>query len=332
MSHWFSCEIEEIVRPRGTLKPSVRRVDRGFSRVEGNESRGFVIEGSSEPFDDTLRSHASEIERPPAPLLDTIPADVGVRVLTRATVVSTVGPLLRSSLQVITLSTGGISIVATPESLTIDLGYLREFGGRPTKERADPGSLPIAWQNGSAAVLFHESIGHPAERGRFPAGIPSWLEIDDAPSSGDLVSFEFDDTGAPIALKTLTDRTKPSALRRWSHRDGPTRRMTNLLARGSGSRMAELPKTRIDVLLVAAGYWDPQTDMLGVHVAAADLVDGPHRLPIEPFDYTARREELFPLLAGWFGEITRHPGVMCGDEGVSMPVGSAAVGVLTEAR
>jgi hypothetical protein len=246
-------------------------------------------------------------------------------------VVTTVGAPHNEQMQVITLTHGDLSLVATPETLAADLALLEELSRREPGERLDPDSLPIAWQNGSAAVLFHEAIGHPSERGFLPKA-PPWLAVEDAPDSGELVRMGFDDTGAEVMRRSLTGGSPPSAFRRWSHRDVPARRLTNLVARGSGSPMAALPATRIDVLLVAEGWWDPPTDAIGVRVVAADLVDGLHRRPVEPFVYWARREEIFPLLSGWFGDVTRHPGVVCGDEGVPVPVGSASVGIVTEAR
>ena len=137
-------------------------------------------------------------------------------------------------------------------------------------------------------MLFHEAIGHPAERGLVPR-LPEWLTVEDSPSSGELVRITYDDVGQAVSTKTLSGGERPAALRRWSHRDVPARRMTNLVARGSGPTR-KLPDTRIDALLAADGWWDPATDTLGVRVVAADLVDGPHRRPLEPFVWTARRD------------------------------------------
>lgn len=332
MSHWFACEIEEIIRPGGAGASTVRRVDRGFATGEGTDSRGFLVEAATEPFDDMLSRLESRIARPEAPSLAAIPPFVSVRVLTRASAVSTGSSIHAACMQVVALSMNGMSIVATPQSMEADLATLVDLAGREPVENVEAGSLPLAWQNGSAAVLLHEAVGHPAERGLFASTIPSWLRVDDAPSSGELVIMTIDDVGAAVSTRELTSRRRPTALRRWSHRDIPARRLTNLLVRGSGPGLTKLPATRVDVLLVAEGYWDPSNDTVGVRIVAADLVDGRHRLPLEPFFYTTQRESLFPLMAGWFGESVRHPGVLCGDEGVPLPVGSASVGILTEAR
>lgn len=332
MTHWFACEIEEVVRPDSASGRSVRRLDRGFARGEGNLSRGFAVEASTEPFDDILRALSDGLVRPPAPDLGSIQATVSARSLTRVSATSTGGPAQRETVQVIALSAGGLTLVATPASLASDLETLERLVRREPVERADPDALPIAWQNGSAAVLFHEVIGHPAERGYFPTTVPPWLEVIDAPDSGDLVAIGTDDTGAPVSRETLTARARPAALRRWSHRDLPSRRLTNLVCRGTGESLDFLPGARIDALLVDEGWWDPSTDVAGVRVVAADLVDGRHRRPLEPFVYVTRREEAFSLLLGWFGEVCRHPGVICSDEGVPLPVGSASVGVVTGAR
>jgi hypothetical protein len=330
VSHWFACEIRELVRLRGENSPSVRRVDRGFARTEGSERSGFHVEASSEPFDETLHRLVPMLRLPAEPSVAHLPPDVSVRVLTRASAVSGANGLSSRCEQVIALAAGNLSMLTTPASLDVDLAALLALAAREPVERVDPSTLPLAWQNGSGAVLLHEVIGHPSERGRFGSTIPSWLRVEDVPADG-IVRIEVDDTGEPVSTRTLSDGFKPAALRRWSHRDVPARRMTNLVARGSGQCLTTLPKVRIDALLVAEGYWDPPTDAVRVHVVAADLVDGGHRRPIEPFVYATRREEALRLLSGWFGEVTRHPGVLCGDEGVPLPVGSSAVGLLTEA-
>jgi len=230
------------------------------------------------------------------------------------------------------LSASELSIVATPESLTTDLRLLTELSARERSLRIDPDSLPIAWRNGSAAVLFHESIGHPAERGLLAPSIPPWLRVADTPASGELVCMTVDDIGTKVGAADLTAGEPPAAFRRWSYRDVPARRLTNLVVSTTGTPLAALPDTRIDVLLASDGWWDPATDSIGVRVVAADLVEAGRTTPVEPFVYSTSREELFPLLAGWFGSATRHPGVLCGDEGVSLPVGSVSPGILTEAR
>jgi hypothetical protein len=331
LRHWFACEIEEIVKPGDAKSPRVRRLDRGFARTDGRAGTGFAIEAASEPFDDTLRALETTLEGLPGPAFSRLPDNVSARMLTRTTAVSRNGATFRTSMRVVSLTRNAISIIATRESLTGDLATLSALARREPVERVLPSSLPMAWQEGSAAVLIHEAVGHPAERGIFAPSVPSWLRVDDSPETGHLVRLETDDTGTPVGSRTLTDGLPPDALRRWSHRDIPARRMTNLIVRGSGRPVTRLPSPRVDVLLASAGQWDPLTDEVSVKIAAADLVDGPHRRPVEPFTWSIRRAELFRLLAGWFGEVHRHPGVLCGDEGVALPVGSAAVGLMTEA-
>jgi hypothetical protein len=330
LSHWFACEIEELVRHRGEKAPGIRRLDRGFARTDGSERSGFRVEASSEPSDDESRALGTLLERVPAPELASIPREVSVRVLTRASAVSTAGVTSCQGLQVIALSVGSLSIVTTPRNLPVDLDALLALAAREAVEVVDPDTLPLAWRNGSGAVLLHETVGHPAERGRFSTIVPPWLEVEDDPA-GDLSPLEVDDTGVPVARELLTRGRRPSALRRWSHRDVPARRMTNLVARGTNHGLTALPRARVDVLHVAEGYWDPSTDMVRVHVSAADLVDGHRRVPVEPFVFAAQRGEIFRRLSGWFGDPVRHPGVLCGDEGVSLPVGSMSVGLVTEA-
>jgi hypothetical protein len=331
MSHWFACEIEEVVRPRGAKAPTVRRLERGFARGESYGTRGFSIEAETGPFDDTTRTLASELECPETPSLVAVSPAVSVRALTRASAVSTGGAIRHELARFFALTDAGLTLIASPDSLATDLAFLAALARREPSEKVDPDSLPIAWQNGSAAVLFHEAIGHPAERALHPAA-PGWLTVEDSPSSGELVRIGFDDVGGEVTKQVLTAGAAPAAWRRWSHRDVPAKRLTNLVVTGSGRRLAKLPDTRIDVQLVSDGWWDPSTDAVGLRVVAADLVDGGHRSALEPFVYAARRAELFPLLRGWFGELTRHPGVICGDEGVPLPVGSASVGIVTEAR
>jgi hypothetical protein len=222
---------------------------------------------------------------------------------------------------------GSFSIVSTPRSLRSDLHRLADAMASPASHGASPGELPIAFSGGSAAVLMHEAVGHPSERRAPHVAWPAWLEVTDDPFATALGHLPLDDCGRPVAKRELTRGESPSALRRWSFRDTPIVRMSNLRVTGSGVP-ASLPSTRIDVQLVDQGGWDPLTEQVALRISLAELVDGRHRTLLPRFTFRATRREIAARLAGWFGEPTSYPGVICSDEGQTLPVGSIATGLL----
>jgi hypothetical protein len=146
------------------------------------------------------------------------------------------------------------------------------------------------WQNGSAAVLLHEAIGHASEHGAGPVTWPAWLSVD-----------------APLAS------------RRETFRDVPLPRMTHLIARQSGAPFA-LPDERIDVQLVAGGAYDPLTDLVTIDIAASN---------IGAFTIQRTRTEIAASLAGATGDPIRYPGVICSREGQELFVASHAPVIVT---
>lgn len=226
---------------------------------------------------------------------------------------------------------GPISIVTTPKSLSIDTHGLLGALARPVAHGVTVDDLPVAFSNGSAAVLMHEAIGHPAERGMPHVGWPSWLEVTDDPLAASLGYLPLDDCGRPTSRRDLTRGDSPSALRRWSFRDTPIVRMSNLCVMGSG-RPLRLPSKRIDVHLVDQGSWDPLSDQIALRICLSELVDGSERSPLPRFTLRFTRRELAARLVGWFGDATSYPGVICSDEGQTLPVGSIAIGALVTPR
>jgi hypothetical protein len=189
----------------------------------------------------------------------------------------------------ITIGLESISIVTTPANATKDFAQLKRLAGSKPAITLD--RLPIVWQNGSAAVLLHEAIGHAAEQGAADISWPSWLSVD-----------------APIAL------------RRESFRDVPLLRMIHLIARQSEAPFA-LPHERIEVQLIAGGAYDPVTDMVTINVAVSTA---------GAFTIKRTRAEIAASLAGAFGEPVRYPGVICSREGQELYVPSYAPVMLTD--
>jgi len=134
-----------------------------------------------------------------------------------------------------TIEIGGVSIVTTPAFAAADVQLLRRHATAPAPRPLR--SAPLLWHNGSAAVLLHEAIGHPAELGIPPVAWPSWLRVD-----------------------------CPMEMRRASFSDVPLRRMTRVAVSQEGAPF-ELPERRIDVQLVRGGAYDPLTDVVTIDVA-----------------------------------------------------------------
>lgn len=197
-------------------------------------------------------------------------------------------------------------------------------------ERAAIHELPVAWMRGTAAVLFHEVVGHPAESGAPPLRWPGWLRIVDDPARAGLGAMGFDDVGRPVAAADLARGERPSALRRESYRDEPLVRMTSLVVSGDSPSFA-LPDPRIEALLLGGGRWDPATDTVSIRVIRARRVAAGVASPLAPFTWRAPRVAVPSLLGGGGGAVEAYPGVLCGDEGQRVPVGSFAAQVVTEA-
>ena len=198
---------------RGTL--AERRLTHGRAEQRGNE----IV--ATDARDDEL---VAACERAMVELRAAMPLDARVRLDAM------------SAGATMTIEMGGVSIVTTPEFAAEDAQLLRSLVAAPPT-RPVPPALPILWHNGSAAVLLHEAIGHPAELDVAPIGWPSWLRVD-----------------CPISL------------RRASFSDVPLRRMTRLVVSQNDAPF-ELPSPRIDVHLVRGGAYDPLTDVVTIDVA-----------------------------------------------------------------
>jgi hypothetical protein len=185
---------------------------------------------------------------------------------------------------------------------------------------ADLGSCPVLWRGGSGAVLLHEALGHPAERGAF-AKWPEWLEVTDEPSS------QLDDTAKRVTRRILTRGEEPASLRREDFRAAPVRRMSKLVVRARASA-ERLPDPRIEIWLVGGGSYDPLTDSIDLLITLAHLVEGTRARLLRPFRLTADRLEVPRRLRGAYSEPAVYPGVICGDEGQRLIVGSVAPDLL----
>lgn len=200
----------------------------------------------------------------------------------------------------------------------------------PSAIAIDPRAYPIAWRNGSGAVLLHEAVGHPGEIGPDPLHWPAWLEVADEPGAAGIGRLHVDDIGKPTERRLLTSGELPSAHRRSSFRDVPHRRLTNLVVRHDDDPFDE-PVPRIDVFLVGHGHFDAHRDTVELRIDAADLVTDRERIALAPFALVEPRPGIAMKIRGGSGEGAAYPGVICSREGQRLPVGSFAPDILTDA-
>jgi len=264
--------------------------------VESRLSHGEAIEdargiSASDTRDDALVAACErELERMHA----VMPRDARVRLVATASTEETSSTM--------TIGMRGLSIVTSPEYAREDYELLRAIAAvEPEGEAVDYRGIPIVWRNGSAAVLLHEAIGHAQEHDHAPIDWPPWLEVD-----------------------------VPLQLRRASFSDIPLLRMTNLRISGGGrpARLAgetPAPLSEIEILLVAAGSYEPLTETVTLRIAAANY-DG-RRLP--PFDIRESRAAVAEALIAAEGDPIRYPGVVCSREGQELVVGSFAPVMVT---
>jgi len=199
-----------------------------------------------------------------------------------------------------TVTLGDHSIVTSPEHLENDLALLRQATTAPLMSTPEiPTETSMVWRNGTGSILLHEALGHAREHHHAEIAWPSWLAVD-----------------------------VPLTERRASFRDVPLLRMTTLIARQSGAPFA-LDDTRIEVLLIDGGAYDPLTEVVTVRVAAADFIDGSDVFRLPPFELVRPRREIAASLAGAMGDPVRYPGVICSREGQELVVGSYAPVMVT---
>lgn len=215
----------------------------------------------------------------------------------------------------IVISTTRMSVVSEPPTLGVDLDLLRELSSRVATDDADL-TLPLVWRRGSAAVLFHEAVAHPAEHCMPPLAWPAWLSIIDEPA------FTVDDCGhARVAVDLLEDA--PRSWRRDTFREIPRQRMSRVVAQQDGAPF-ELPARYIEVDLASGGSYDPLTDVVVVHVVAAREVSAGAAKVLRPFQLRASRAAIAASLLGADGAPERCPGVICSSEGHETYVASSA--------
>lgn len=244
-------------------------------------------------------------------------ARLGARIV--ATARRTPSKILTES--VITLSTGTLSVVTSPAHAATDRDLLLKIAAREVEVSVEPGSTPMLWRNGTASVLLHEAAGHPAEHRQPAIGWPEWLSVRDEPP------FDVDDADRRIGPVDLLRAELPPALRRSSFADVPLPRLSNVVVRQRGAPF-ELPERRLEILLIAAGRYDPLTGMVSVYVAAADLIEDGVARGARPFVIHESREDVARALRGARGDSERYPGVICSAEGQEIAVGSHAPEIL----
>lgn len=342
--NWFASSIVEERRlcRGGRLVTELERFDRGWARTR-IRGGSVEIDASDTPFTRGMPPLVAELlaaPEPAAPWIDLDPdlhAGWRFHAISRRRVVAHRGAEADASFVELIVTTAPahdhahVSIVSTPESLHADLRGLATTLARTPAREARTDGLPIAWAGGSAAVLLHEALGHPSERAAPRVKWPKWLEVADDPALAAIGRLTADDCGRPVSRRDLTRGESPSALRRWSFRDTPITRMSNLSVEATGASMP-LPSSRVEVQLVEHGYWDPLTDEVAIRVSLAELVEGNDRALLPRFTVRGSRSELAARLEGWFGDLTRYPGVICSDEGQSLPVGSIATGLVARPR
>jgi hypothetical protein len=293
---WYRGKCLERIRSHGIAR------QRG-SRIEASDTRDEALTRICGEDIASLREIAQGI------------ADGRVRAVASARRIGSV--IVRET--TMTISIRHVSIVTSPDLASRDAAFLRELVASEAKMTYR--NLPVLWQNGSAAVLLHEAVGHAAEHDAPPVQWPHWLRVSDEPA------IPVDDCGdAPRSTDLLSE--PPSCVRRESFRDVPLRRMTRLVARQSGAPL-EIPEEHIEVQLVAGGGYDALTDTVLVNVSVADLVHDGKRHRLRPFKIREHRAAIAQSLCGAAGEPVRYPGVICSREGQEIVVGSFAPVMMT---
>jgi hypothetical protein len=266
-----------------------RLVERRLLHGEAIEDEHGII--ATDSRDDAL---VAICDREMGRMHDAMPRDARVRLVATASADDTSSARMVERSSTMTIGLRGLSIVTSPEHASTDYALLREIADfEPAAEAIDYHGIPIVWRNGSAAVLLHEAIGHAKEHDHAPIDLPPWLHVD-----------------------------VPLRMRRATFSDVPLLRMTTLVVRGG---QAILPVPSIEILLIAGGEYEPLTQTITLHIAAADF-DG-RRLP--PFEIRESREAVARAIIGAEGETLRYPGVVCSREGQELVVGSYAPVMVT---
>jgi hypothetical protein len=333
-AHQFEVERTEERWEIGAGEPRLveLRSERGESTLERTSAGLFITASSSESVPKSS-DYGGRAERLLARVFDLLPGPQQwrlrrVRSLRKVTIEDE--SFAREEHYVSLRSDRGLGIVV-PFSDAIDLEIDRQLDrltvdGEGT-EVFDP-EVPILWTAGTGSILFHESLGHPAEVGASPLRWPDWLRVVDDPSGEGLGAMESDDIGLAVHPADLTAGEIPTAFRREGYRDSPLRRMTSLRVELTGPEV-EPPPDRIEVQHLGGGEWDPVTDRVAIRVTSAIRVRAGRRRTLHPFLWIARRGDVPGSLMGAVGPTKAYPGVLCRDEGQRIPVGSASPDILT---
>ena len=198
--------------------------------LESRLSHGEAIEDehgilASDARDDSLVAIAErELER----LRDAMPRDARVRLVAEASTDGITATM--------TIRRGALSIVTDGEHAQIDDALLLQ-SPLPAPRGEGQGEGPILWKNGTAAVLLHEALGHPAEHNHPPIAWPSWLHVD-------------------LGLRN----------RRATFRDIPLLRMSHVKVTHTNAPF-EVPDNAIEVELIAGGHYEPLTETVTLQIA-----------------------------------------------------------------
>ena len=236
MSTRFAHAVREELWSRGRLVES--RLSHGEAHDDGEGI--FATDARDDAF-------VGAAERELARLRDAMPTGFIVRLVAEAGTGGVQGTMI--------VRDGARSIVTTPGHVEHDVALLRASVPRTS------GGRTLVWQNGSAAVLLHELVGHPREHGVAELALPPWLEVD-------------------VAL----------AMRRATFRDVPLLRMQHVRASQTDAPFA-LPEDGVEIALVEGGAYDPLTDIVTLHVAESSIGAFTIHEPRERFVFTGARGE-----------------------------------------
>ena len=241
----FAHAVREELWSRGRLLES--RLSHGEAR---EDEEGIL---ATDARDDALVANAErELER----LREVMPEGFTLRLVAESRTDGTSGT--------ITVRQGALSIVTTPEHIEEDLALLRGAASRSAgvQPAAPPASSrPFLWQNGSAAVLLHELLGHPLEHGVEPLALPAWLHAE-----------------------------IPLTMRRSTFRDIPLLRMQHVRVSQTNAPFEVAPDV-VEIALIDGGTYDPLTDAVMLRVASSSIGAFTIHEPRRRFVFTGARGE-----------------------------------------
>lgn len=326
VEHLFATAMVEHFCPgAGRETESSFRIECGQALTTTTPDGRFNIEGTDSldqslaiPLSPEARDYLASVECQGPP--GTSEADVRFITRRRAIVSETLETLDEQSFAIV--STRSLRGVVASADAAAFAAFLSGSDAENAGHCSDR-SLSLLFAHGSATVLLHEAIGHPAELGQF-APWPSWLRISDAPP------FAVDDLGAPTFAIDLLRQT-PQTWRRFHWRDAPLQRMSNLQVEVADIT-ADRPKHYIEVVLVDEGSWDPLSGMITLAITLAYEVNGGERFRIEPFRIALAINALPNSIAAIGRGSIDYPGVICGLAGQTLRVSGSAPDILLQVR